>query len=189
MTFPDAKQAIRSALKAQRHAFAASLAPATRDALEQALGNALAPLFATTGSIAAYAPMKDEISPLPAIRRAEAAHLTPAFPYFVDRDAPMTFRAGHPESPGPWGILQPDGDAPLVAPDLVLMPLVAVDGRGNRIGMGKGHYDRALPGLRAAGTRLIGIGWSFQRIEDKIEPDAWDVALDGFASPDGLEMF
>ncbi len=189
MTLSDAKQAVRTALKAQRRAYAASLDPATRDSLEQALGQALAPLFATAGSIAAYAPMKGEISPLPAILRAEAAHLTPAFPSFVDRDARMTFRAGHPESPGPWGILQPDGDAPLVSPDLVLMPLVAVDARGNRIGMGKGHYDRTLPGLRAAGARLIGIGWSFQRIDDMIEPDAWDVPLDGFASPDGLEMF
>jgi 5-formyltetrahydrofolate cyclo-ligase len=69
------------------------------------------------------------------------------------------------------------------------MPLVAIDAAGNRIGMGKGHYDRALPGLRAAGARLIGCGWSFQRIDEPLTPDPWDVPLDGFASPDGLEVF
>ena len=147
------------------------------------------PLFATAASVAAYAPMKDEISPLPAIAKADSARIVAAFPFFVDRDARMTFRAGPPKTPGPWGILQPDGGAPLVSPDLVLMPLVAVDGRGNRIGMGKGHYDRTLPELRRAGARLIGVGWSLQRLAEPIEPDPWDVPLDGFASPDGLEMF
>jgi 5-formyltetrahydrofolate cyclo-ligase len=70
-----------------------------------------------------------------------------------------------------------------VVPDLLLIPLVAVDRSGNRIGMGKGHYDRALPGLRSAGARIIGIGWPFQLLEDELEPDPWDVPLDGFASP------
>jgi 5-formyltetrahydrofolate cyclo-ligase len=69
------------------------------------------------------------------------------------------------------------------------MPLVAVDGGGNRIGMGKGHYDRAIPGLREAGARLIGCGWSFQRVEQPLDADPWDIPLDAFASPDGLEMF
>ncbi len=133
--------------------------------------------------------MKDEISPLLAMGRAACAHLTLTFPHFVDRDSRMTFRAGTPDEPGPWGILQPAADAAILSPDLILMPLVAVDGAGNRIGMGKGHYDQALPGLRAAGARLIGCGWDFQRIDERLAPDPWDVALDGFASPDGLEMF
>jgi 5-formyltetrahydrofolate cyclo-ligase len=179
----------RAALRRQRREFAASLATDTRAALEQALADALEPLFATAGIVAAYAPMKDEISPLPAMARASCDHLTLAFPFFVDRDSRMTFRTGAPVDPGPWGILQPTADAAIVTPDLVLMPLVAVDGAGNRIGMGKGHYDRALPGLRAAGTRLIGCGWSFQRLDTPLAPDPWDIPLDGFASPDGLEMF
>ena len=150
---------------------------------------ALSPLFATAGTIAAYAPMKDEISTLPALGHARADGLTIAFPYFVDRDARMLFRAGEPAEPGPWGILQPDAEAPIVSPDLIWMPLVAIDPAGNRIGMGKGHYDRALPGLRKAGARLIGVGWEFQRLDRPFAPDSWDVPLDGFASPAGLEMF
>lgn len=179
----------RAALRQRRRDYAASLDRATRGALEASLADALEPLFATAGIVAAYAPMKDEISPLPAMTRASCDHLTLAFPFFVDRDSRMTFRTGAPVDPGPWGILQPAPDAAIVTPDLVLMPLVGVDGAGNRIGMGKGHYDRALPGLRAAGTRLIGCGWSFQRLDTALTPDPWDIPLDGFASPDGLEMF
>jgi len=183
------KVALRARMRARRREYAESLATGTRAALEEALAAVLSPLFATAGTIAAYAPMKDEISALPAIARARAAGLTIAFPCFVDRDSRMTFRSGEPVEAGPWGILQPAADAAIVTPDLILMPLVAIDGSGNRIGMGKGHYDRALPGLRKAGARLIGIGWEFQRLDHPLVPDAWDVALDGFASPAGLEMF
>ena len=183
------KSALRAAMRQQRRDYAASLDRDTRAALEDALADALAPLFATSGIVAAYSPMKDEISPLPAMARAGCAHLRLAFPFFVDRDSRMTFRAGTPVDPGPWGILQPGPDSEILVPDLILMPLVAIDSAGNRIGMGKGHYDRALPGLREAGARLIGCGWDFQRIDDRLAPDPWDIPLDGFASPEGLEMF
>lgn len=183
------KKRLRADMRERRRDYAASLDSATRAALEDQLAEALNPLFAAATIVAAYAPMKDEISPLPAMARANMAHLRLTFPFFVDRDSRMTFRAGTPVDPGPWGILQPAPDAPIETPDLILMPLVAVDAAGNRIGMGKGHYDRALPGLRGAGATLIGCGWGFQRIEQCLAPDPWDVALDGFASPDGLEMF
>jgi 5-formyltetrahydrofolate cyclo-ligase len=114
---------------------------------------------------------------------------TGALPFFTARDSRMTFRDGDPVDPGPWGILQPDCAAPIVAPDLLLIPLLAIDRGGNRIGMGQGHYDRALPGLRAAGARLVGIGWPFQLLDEPLTPDPWDVPLDGFASPDGYLEF
>ena len=183
------KSALRTAMRRQRRDYAATLAADTRAALEDRLAEVLDPLFASAAVVAAYAPMKDEISPLPAMARAAWSHLRLTFPFFIDRDSRMTFRAGTPIDPGPWGILQPAPDAEILSPDLILMPLVAVDGAGNRVGMGKGHYDRALPGLRDAGAKLIGVGWGFQRIDDALTPDEWDVPLDGFASPDGLEMF
>jgi 5-formyltetrahydrofolate cyclo-ligase len=186
--FPD-KSELRAAMRQQRRDYAASLDRDTRGALEEALADALEPLFATAGIVAAYAPMKDEISPLAAMTRASCVHLTLAYPFFVDRDSRMTFRTGTPVDPGPWGILQPAPDSAIVSPDLILMPLVAVDRRGNRVGMGKGHYDRALPGLREAGARLVGCGWDFQLLDQDLAPDPWDVPLDGFASPDGLRMF
>ena len=55
---------------------------------------------------------------------------------------------------------------PVVEPDLVLVPLIAIDGRGTRLGRGKGHYDRALARLKKSGARLVGVGWSLQRLAD-----------------------
>jgi 5-formyltetrahydrofolate cyclo-ligase len=185
----SSKADIRRNMRVARRDYAASLDGDTRAALEASLAEVLAPLFATATVIAAYHPMKDEISPLPAMANAASAGLTIAFPYFVDRDSRMTFRTGTPVDPGPWGILQPEQDSEIVSPDLILMPLVAIDAAGNRVGMGKGHYDRTLPGLREAGARLIGVGWEFQRVDVLLTSDPWDVPLDGFASPARLEMF
>lgn len=183
------KADIRRDMREQRRDYAASLDGDTRAALEASLAEVLTPLFATAQVIAAYHPMKDEISPLPAMTNAAAVGLTITFPFFVDRDSRMTFCTGTPVDPGPWGILQPESGSEIVSPDLILIPLVAIDAAGNRLGMGKGHYDRALPGLRDAGARLIGVGWEFQRIGHLLTPDPWDVPLDGFACPARLEMF
>jgi 5-formyltetrahydrofolate cyclo-ligase len=85
--------------------------------------------------------------------------------------------------------MQPKPRAPVVEPDLVLVPLIAVDPSGARLGRGKGHYDRVLGKLKRSGARLIGLGWPMQRLDDTIPADPWDVPLDAFASPDGLVWF
>jgi 5-formyltetrahydrofolate cyclo-ligase len=56
-------------------------------------------------------------------------------------------------------------------------------------GLGKGHYDRVLVGLKKNGAGLIGVGWPMQRVADTIPADDWDVPLDAFASPDRMEWF
>ena len=186
---PIDKAALRDSMRQKRRDYASSLSPETRATLEDDLAGLLDPLLFQASVIAGYFPMKDEVSVLPALERAGQMGKTAALPAFVDRDSRMTFRSGEPVDPGPWGILQPSGDAPTVSPDLLLIPLIAIDREGNRIGMGKGHYDRALPGLRTAGARIIGIGWPFQLLDEPLDPAPWDVPLDGFASPDGLLEF
>ncbi|HVF83256.1 MAG TPA: 5-formyltetrahydrofolate cyclo-ligase [Sphingomicrobium sp.] len=188
-TLPARKDELRAELRTRRRDYAASLAPETRKALEQSLAEALEPLLFAASTVAAYFPMKDEVSALPALERATGMGKTAALPFFADRDSRMTFRAGGAVDPGPWGILQPPARAPVVSPDLLLIPLIGLDRSGNRIGMGKGHYDRTLPGLRQAGARLVGVGWPFQLLDEALQPDPWDVALDGFASPNGVMEF
>ena len=133
--------------------------------------------------------MPNEISPLPAMELASAHGAVLAFPAFTDRQSQFRFLAGDPVEPGPWSCFQPSLEAPEVFPDLVLVPLVAVDTKGTRLGQGKGHYDRVLGRLREHGALLIGIGWAVQLIDATIMAEPWDVPLDGFASPDRLEMF
>jgi 5-formyltetrahydrofolate cyclo-ligase len=186
---PLSKEALRRAALEARKAFVATLSDAERALLEQRLAENLTALFAGVSVVGGYCPLGSEISPLPAMEEARAVGAIAAFPCFHNPGKPFRFIAGDPLEPGPFGIMQPAKRHPVVEPDLVLVPLIAIDGRGTRLGRGKGHYDRALVGLKKRRIRLIGIGWGLQRLEDTIPADDWDIPLNGFASPEGLEWF
>jgi 5-formyltetrahydrofolate cyclo-ligase len=183
------KVALRRHGRELREAFIEKLEPAERDRLELKLADVLGPLLARSRVAGGYAPLPHEINPLPALRAAAAKGVQIAYPAFADHQSHFRFLAGDPVETGPWSVLQPALDAPHVFPDLVLMPLVAVDRRGTRLGQGKGHYDRVAGELREHGALLIGVGWAVQMLDHEIPDDPWDLPLDGFASPEGLEMF
>ena len=183
------KATLRRAAIDARKAYVDSLSDADRTLLEQALAEHLTSLCAGAKVVGGYSPLGSEISPLLAMEEARAVGAIVAFPAFGNPAKPFRFLAGDPAAGGPFGILHPKPTAPPVEPDLILVPLIAVDGRGTRLGRGKGHYDRVLAPLRRKGARLIGIGWTLQRIQDEIPRDPWDVPMDGFASPEGLETF
>ena len=164
-------------------------ADADRALLEQRLAEHLTSLFAGVAVVGGYCPLGSEISPIPATEEARAVGAIVAYPCFANPAKPFRFLAGDPLEPGPFGIMQPARRHPVVQPDLVLVPLIAIDGHGTRLGRGKGHYDRALIGLKKNGARLVGVGWPMQRRAETIPADDWDVPLDAFASPDGLELF
>jgi 5-formyltetrahydrofolate cyclo-ligase len=186
---PLSKESLRRAALEARKAFVRTLSDADRARLEQRLAENLTSLFAGVSVVGGYCPLGSEISPVPAMEEARAVGAIVGYPCFANPAKPFKFLAGDPLEPGPFGMMQPAKRHPVVTPDLVLVPLIAVDGRGTRLGRGKGHYDRALTGLRKAGARLIGIGWPLQRLADTIPADAWDVPLNAFASPDGVEYF
>ncbi|MGO9037306.1 MAG: 5-formyltetrahydrofolate cyclo-ligase [Steroidobacteraceae bacterium] len=100
---------------------------------------------------------------------------------------------------GTFGISVPKGAphrlARTVEPrwfDLIVVPLVGVDPRGRRLGMGGGFYDRALAFRRHRrhwkGPRLVGFGFDRQRTAC-VFADPWDVRLDALATESGLENF
>ena len=183
------KVALRRLGRERRQAFIRELSPSERTRMEHQLAEVLAPLLAKSRVAGGYAPLPSEISPLPALDAAAGQGTLLAFPAFTDHQSPFRFLAGAPIEPGPWAVLQPALTSPQVFPDLVLLPLVAVDAKGTRLGQGKGHYDRAAAELRDHGALLIGIGWPVQMLDGEIPADPWDLPLDGFASPDGLKMF
>jgi 5-formyltetrahydrofolate cyclo-ligase len=180
---------LRTAALDARKAFVGTLGDGDRAILERRLAEHLTGLCASARVVGGYSPMGSEISPLIAIEEARAVGRIVAFPAFADPAKPFRFLAGDPLAPGPFGIMQPKATAPPVDPDLVLVPLIAVDAHGTRLGRGKGHYDRVIGKLKRSGARLIGVGWPTQRLEDSIPADPWDVRLDAFASPEGLEWF
>ena len=186
---PLGKNALRLAALDARKAFVATLSDAQRALLEGRLAERLTALCAKATVVACYSPIGSEISPLAAMEEARAVGAIVAFPAFANPGKPFRFLAGEPSSSGPYGILQPKRGSAAVEPDLILVPLIAVDGRGTRLGRGKGHYDRVLAPLKRKGARIVGLGWSIQRLVDELPRDPWDVPMDGFASPDSLEWF
>ena len=183
------KESLRRAALEARKAFVRTLSDADRALLEQRLAENLTSLFAGVSVVAGYHPLGSEISPLPAMEEARAVGAIVAFPCFANPAKPFRFLAGDPLEPGPFGIMQPAKRHPTVEPDLVLVPLIAIDARGTRLGRGKGHYDRALVRLKKSGARLVGVGWPPQRLTETVPTDEWDVPLHAFASPDGVEWF
>jgi 5-formyltetrahydrofolate cyclo-ligase len=180
---PSPKSAIRAAALAERRAFARSLAPGLRAELEAKLAQIVLPHLIAARIVAAYHPLKDEVSPYPILEQLGAGQRA-ALPWFLDRDSRMLFREAPAVEPSPWGVLQPSGEAEALAPDTVLVPLVAADRHGSRIGHGKGHYDRALSHLREGGRVFtIGLAWEHQILDETLEPDPWDIPLDAIATP------
>jgi 5-formyltetrahydrofolate cyclo-ligase len=183
------KVALRRLARERRKEFIEGLGRDEREALEARLAEVLGPLIANSHIVGGYCPLPSEISPFPALEAAAAKGATVAYPAFADHQAVFRFLAGDPSEAGPWACFQPPLDAPEVHPDLVLVPLVAVDGTGTRLGQGKGHYDRVLGRLRERGALLIGVGWEGQKVDAVIPAEPWDVQLDGFASPAGQDLF
>ena len=188
-SLPADKVTLRGLGRERRSTFIESLDREGRDALEQKLAEVLQPLIGKSRVTGGYCPLPTEISVLPAMEAAEKGGAIVAYPAFADHQSNFRFLAGEPTESGPWACFQPPLDAPEVFPDLVLVPLVAIDRHGTRLGQGKGHYDRVLGRLREHGALLIGVGWQVQKLDEEIPTDHWDVPLDGFASPEGLETF
>jgi 5-formyltetrahydrofolate cyclo-ligase len=186
---PLSKYSLRRTALEARKAFVRTLSDADRALLERRLAEHLTSLCAKAKVVGGYAPLGSEISPASAMEEARAVGAIVAFPCFANPAKPFRFLAGDPLEPGPFGIMQPARRHPPVEPDLVLVPLIAIDGDGTRLGRGKGHYDRALVGLNKSGARLVGVGWPLQRLTETIPADPWDVPLHAFASPDGVEWF
>lgn len=124
-------------------------------------------------TIAGYMPMRSEIDPLPAMT-ACAAFGPVAVPVIIAPASPLRFARWTPDMPmiaGDFGALIPQ-EMTFLTPQIVIVPLVAFDRKGGRLGYGGGFYDRSLQALRAQGPVLaIGFAWAAQEASDlPLEP-------------------
>ncbi len=132
--------------------------------------------------IASYIPVGGEADPAPFAQAATAAGCRIALPHVVDRATPLRFLAGVTDATlvdGPFGLRQPAADAPELAPDIILTPLVGFDRRGARLGQGAGHYDRAF--LAYPDAWRVGVAFAGQEVE-LLPIDAWDMPLHAIAT-------
>ena len=119
-------------------------------------------------AVSGFWPIGGEIDLTPLLRALAARGHAIALPVVVGRDRPLVFRAwreGDEMSEGAWGIREPLERAPEIAPRVLLVPLLAFDRAGYRLGYGGGFYDRSLEGLRARGAvTAIGAAWAGQEV-------------------------
>ena len=116
-----------------------------------------------------YMPINSEIDPLPLMEKLAKAGAKLSLPRVSD-DGYLDFHLWTLDDPledRPFGLKEPFATAPKVSPTLLLLPLLAFDGMGTRVGYGQGHYDRALERLRADGRVFTcGLGFHDQMLDD-----------------------
>jgi 5-formyltetrahydrofolate cyclo-ligase len=138
--------------------------------------------------VSSFWAMGSEINPGPLEQRLRASGHQIALPVMVGRGKPLEFRlwnAGDPLVDRLWGIREPAAGAPVVEPDILLVPLLAFDAAGWRLGYGAGFYDRTLRGLRARKTVLaVGLAFDEQRV-DAVPHLDYDEPLDWVVTPTG----
>jgi 5-formyltetrahydrofolate cyclo-ligase len=135
--------------------------------------------MAKAHNVGLYLPMGSEVDTAPLIKDVAALGRDIALPRVADRSALMAFcrwQSGVPLENGVFGFQQPGSDAPVVEPGLIVAPLIAFDAALNRLGQGAGHYDRYFS--RNSSALRIGIAYLSQKCEP-LDPDSWDVPLDG----------
>jgi 5-formyltetrahydrofolate cyclo-ligase len=181
------KAALRTRLLAHRRTIAAEAAAGATEAVAAWLVQELA---GTPVTIAGYWPLESELDPRPAMRRLAAAGHALALPHMQGPSAPLAFHAFAWDDPllqGGFAVMQPEPDRPQVTPEVVLVPLLAFDARGHRLGYGKGYYDRTLRAWRAAGgaRRALGLAFALQEVAE-VPAAAFDEPLDAIVTEHGI---
>ncbi|MCC7275764.1 MAG: 5-formyltetrahydrofolate cyclo-ligase [Alphaproteobacteria bacterium] len=142
--------------------------------------------------VSGYMPIGDELDPRPLLAALAAAGCRLALPVVAGRGRPLSFRLWRPGdalAARPMGLAEPGPDAPTVDPDVLLVPLLAFDDGGRRIGYGAGYYDMTIAGLRARRTVLaVGVAFEGQRV-DRVPAGPWDALLDAVVTEAATRRF
>jgi 5-formyltetrahydrofolate cyclo-ligase len=174
----DRKVELRAAAQARRDALPAE----ERKTAAGTIASRTFPLaIAANVIVSGFMPLKSEINPLPLMQKLAEAGARLALPTIAGRGKPLIMRAwefGAPLHRGQWGIREPKAEAPEVDPDILLVPLLAFDRAGFRIGYGAGYYDMTIHRLRGRkDVTAIGIAFAAQEVA-KIPTTERDERLD-----------
>ena len=182
------RRALRREMRRRRRALDASDRYAAARALSKRIAGSR--WFANSRTIAVYLPNDGEISLLPLVARAWSMGKRTYLPkLFGPKLWFLPFHARTAFTGNRFAIPEPAAPArrrirPMFI-DLVLLPLVAFDRFGNRLGMGGGYYDRTFEAVRHRttwrGPMLVGVAYEFQRV-DALPVAGWDVPLDAIAT-------
>ncbi|MCP2669685.1 5-formyltetrahydrofolate cyclo-ligase [Maricaulaceae bacterium EIL42A08] len=131
--------------------------------------------------VAGYSPIGDEIDPTPLLETFHCEQARLALPRVDGKSEPLSFRAFSPGDEleaAAFGVKAPPAKAAVLKPSLVLVPLLAFDETGRRLGYGGGFYDRTLAALRKEGPVVaVGLAFEAQRVR-RVPTDVLDQRLD-----------
>ena len=148
----------------------------------------LAPMITALDRVAAYQAMPGEVSLEPLFQtRTDQVWGLPR----TGANHTMTFHAwsrGEELEKGEFGIAVPSASAAIIDCSIILIPLVAFDDHGTRLGMGGGFYDRYLSQL-PIGTPKIGVAFDCQRSGTPLPKEVWDVTLSKVVTESGVLEF
>jgi 5-formyltetrahydrofolate cyclo-ligase len=149
--------------------------------------------LASGAVVAGYWPISTELDVRPLLARLETAGIACALPTIKEGCDVLVFRRWRPGEdllPGVFETRQPPPEAQPVDPDALLVPLLAVDERGTRLGHGRGWYDRTLAALRrdrGGAGRPLAIGVCFaSQVIGNVPCDALDQPIDWILTGQGL---
>jgi 5-formyltetrahydrofolate cyclo-ligase len=184
-SLPEIKDRLRSEAFGRRDALDKDV---RREAAQRIARRALDfPDLRTVTPVGGYWPIRSEVDPRPLMEALLGRGQDVALSQILHPH--LSFRQWQPGDvlvKGGFGVREPGPDAPEVFPKALLVPLVAFDRRGGRIGYGKGHFDRAIAALEEKHPVLtIGLAYSVQEIDEvPIEPH--DRLLDAIITEDEL---
>lgn len=140
-----------------------------------------------TSVVGGYWPIGTEFDVRPLLTALHERGHVCALPAVV-RGQPLVFHCWTPDDPlvrGVFDILVPDRHTPVVDPDILLVPLLAFDERGMRVGYGGGYYDRTIPAIRSRKPLLaVGVAYAVQEIL-RVPTDRYDQRLDWIVTESG----
>jgi 5-formyltetrahydrofolate cyclo-ligase len=189
MTITARKLAMREEALARR----AALRVAAPDAAEHMARSFIAGIpIPKDAVVSAFVAIGEETDPAPLIGLLRARGHPIALPRVVKKGEKLAFHLyerGAALIPGPFGLSQPAKDWPEAVPDVLVVPLLAFDARGMRLGYGGGFYDRTLADLRAS-RNVLAVGFAFagQEVEDVPHRET-DEPLDWVVTEAGARRF
>lgn len=160
------------------------------DAAVAVLAHLLDYLATAPKSLAGYWPIGSELDPRPVMERVREMGAEIALPAVIAEAKPLVFRGyrkGDALITEAFATRAPAMDAPQIIPDVVLVPMLAFDERGYRLGYGGGFYDRSMAQLQqqSPNSRFIGLAYAGQKV-DETPTGAYDLPLKVIVTEQGV---
>jgi len=180
------KKALRARMRARR---ADIIATGGAELARRLAGQDLSFLGIAPGSIVSgFSSMPEELDTGPLLHRLHAEGFRLCLPVMEGKGKALAFRAwapGDEMAEAIWGIREPKPDKPKLAPDVFLVPFLAFDSHGRRLGYGGGFYDRTLKAARSSRSIVaVGLGLAEMKV-DAVPHLDYDERLDWVLTPSG----